>query len=121
MSGESVSGQGSAKRPLGAASDETPCAFKIRVARRQPRPAEFRRVSQLTIGAAPPPPPEAVVRKLGHDTMVVGVDIETANWVDTKQSMAKGQYGHFHFCHPDNFQQKIVQIGWALGEAREAK
>ena len=76
------------------------------------------KVKDLTESTAVPLP-DIVVQKLGDATIVVGVDIETADWVDKKQPITKEPNGFFHFCHPENASQKIVQIGWALGEVRE--
>ena len=57
------------------------------------------------------------MRKLEDTSFVVGVDIETADWADRRKTTSRGQFGFFCFCHPDHLKQKIVQIGWALGEA----
>ena len=35
-------------------------------------------------------PPEAVVHKLGERSLVIGVDIETADWIDKKYPLHKG-------------------------------
>ena len=110
--------QTAAKRPPGPAEEERP-RFKICVATRQAVVPKVPKISQLRIGGPTGvPPPDVVAQKLGDATVVVGLDIETADWVDKKQPTTKGKFGFFHFCHPDNFSQKIVQIGWAMGEAR---
>ena len=54
------------------------------------------KVSDLIGAATTVPPPEAVLRKLGGATIVVGVDIETADWVDRKNSTSRGQFGSYH-------------------------
>ena len=112
--------QTAAKRLLGPAEEERPCKFKICVAKKQAVVPRVPKVSQLRIaGPTGVPPPDVVAQKLGDATVVLGVDIESADWVDKKQPTKKGQFGFFHFCHPDNLKQKIVQIGWSLGEVRE--
>ena len=112
--------QAAAKRPPGPAEEERPCKFKICVAKKQAVVPRVPKVSQLHIGGPTGvPPPDVVAQKLGDATIVLGVDIETGDWADKKQPTKKGQFGFFHFCHPDNLKQKIVQIGWSLGEARE--
>ena len=57
------------------------------------------------------PLPDIVVQKHGDATIVVGVDFEAADWVNKKQPITKEPNGFFHFCHPENASQKIVQIG----------
>ena len=86
--------------------------------KKKPKERVIPKARDLTKSAAVPPP-DLVVQKLGSAKVVVGVDIETADWVDKKQSMTQDSNGFFHFCHPDNVAQKIVQIGWAMGEVRE--
>ena len=112
--------QAAAKRPPGPAEEERPCKFKICVAKKQAVVPKVPKVSQLHIGGPTGvPPPDVVAQKLGDAAIVLGVDIETGDWVDKKQPTKKGQFGFFHFCHPDNLKQKIVQIGWTLGEVRK--
>ena len=111
--------QAAAKRPPGPAEEERACKFKICVAKKQAVVPKVPKVSQLRIGGPTGvPPPDVVTQKLGDATIVVGVDIETADWADRKKSTSQGQFGFFNFCHPDHLKQKIVQIGWAMGEAR---
>ena len=110
--------QAAAKRPPGPA-EERLCKFKICVAKKQAVVPKVPKVNQLRIGGPTGvPPPDVVAQKLGDATIVVGVDIETADWADRKKSTSQGQFGFFNFCHPDHLKQKIVQIGWAMGEAR---
>ena len=100
--------QAAAKRPPGPA-EERPCKFKICVAKKQAVVPKVPKVSQLHIGGPTGvPPPDVVAQKLGDATVVLGVDIESADWVDKKQPTKQRQFGFFHFCHPDNLKQKIV-------------
>ena len=48
----------------------------------------------------------------------MGVDVETAGWEegDTKASMHKGRFGFLTRCREEVFNQRIVQIGWAIGD-----
>ena len=59
-------------------------------------------------------PPEAVAHKLGERSLAIGVDIETADWIDQKYPLHKGQFGFFTMRGPDVFNQRIVQIGWSV-------
>ena len=59
-------------------------------------------------------PPEAVAHKLGERSLAIGVDIETADWIDQKYLLHKGQFGFFTMRGPDVFNQRIVQIGWSV-------
>ena len=40
-------------------------------------------------------PPDVVVDRLRSTTLVMGVGIETADWVDRHNSTSKGQFGFF--------------------------
>ena len=53
------------------------------------------------------------------DELVVGVDVETAGWEegDTRSSMHKGRFGFLTRCREDVFEQRIVQIAWAIGNS----
>ena len=64
-------------------------------------------------------PSEAVVHKLGATKLVIGIDIETADWVDRENRTTKGQFGFYNLCHPEDFNQRIIQIGWAIGATEE--
>ena len=68
------------------------------------------KVKDLTESTAVPLP-DIVVQKLGDATIVVGVDIETADWVDKKQPITKEPKGFYHICLPVNASQKMFQIG----------
>ena len=88
--------QTAAKRPPGPAEEERPCKFKICVAKNQAVAPKVPKVSQLRIGGPTGvPPPEVVSQKLGDATIVLGVDIEAADWVDNKQPTKKGEFGFF--------------------------
>ena len=103
--------QATAKRQPSPPEGERPCKFKICVAKKEAPVPRVPKVSQLIAAATTVPPPEAVLRKLGGATIVVGVDIETADWVDRKKSRSKGQFGFFNFYHADHLMQNIVHIG----------
>ena len=111
--------QAAAEREPSPPDGERPCKFKICVTKKQAPVPRVPKVSQLIGAAIRVPPPEAALQKLGDAAVVVGLDIETADWVDKKLPTTMGKFGFFHFCHPDNFKQRIVQIGWAMGEAWE--
>ncbi len=64
-------------------------------------------------------PPAAVARKLGAAKLVIGIDIETADWAERKNKPSRGQFGFYNLCHPEDFDQRIVQIGWATSGLTE--
>ena len=59
-------------------------------------------------------PSREVLDKLGQHALVVGVDIETADWTHRKNSLRKGQFGFHTMCDADVFDQRIVQLGWFI-------
>ena len=62
-------------------------------------------------------PTDTVVAQIGGAVLVAGLDIETHGWEDRTNQVFKGRFGFFHLCHPDDMNQRIVQIGWAIGKA----
>lgn len=84
-----------------------------------PKRARIPTIRELVEGPAKPlPPPPAVVTKLGNSDLVAGVDIETHDWVERRGNKGEyGQFGFYNLCHPEDFNARIVQIGWAVGTA----
>ena len=83
------------------------------------RPA-IPKVADLPTGKPVLVKPSPFVReKFGQDELVVGVDVETADWEEggPKPSMHKGRFGFMTRCREDVFNQRIVQIGWAIGNS----
>ena len=104
--------QTAAKRPPGPTAEEERPRFKICVAKKQAVVPKVPKISQLRIGGPTGvAPPELVAHKLSDAAVVVGLDVETSDWIDRKNTTSKGQFGFYHFCHPDDYMQKIVQIG----------
>ena len=104
--------QTTAKRPPGPTAEEERPRFKICVAKKQAVVPKVPKISQLRIGGPTGvAPPELVSQKLSDAAVVVGLDVETSDWVDRKNTTSKGQFGSYHVCHPDDYMQKIVQIG----------
>jgi DNA polymerase III epsilon subunit-like protein len=71
----------------------------------------------------PREPPPYVLTRLGPSCpyLMAGIDIETHDWVYRTGNKANvGQFGHYSLCHPDDFDQRIVQIGWAVGSLGQA-
>ena len=64
-------------------------------------------------------PSHEVLQRLGRTSLVIGVDIETADWVKIKSKLHTGAFGHDCLCSPSNAFDRIVQIAWAIGDARE--
>ena len=51
---------------------------------------------------------------------VFGIDIETHDWVEHRATKASiGQYGFYCMCDPEDFDARIVQIGWSMGSVTE--
>lgn len=85
----------------------------------KPRPVKIPKVQDLiaaATGTTLVSPSKEVLRKLGANSIVVGVDIETADWLDQKNKPSRGQFGFYNLCHPLDLQQRIVQIGWVVGD-----
>ena len=94
--------------------------LKFKQKKRAPVVPKVPKVQQLLVGdAARIAPSDAIRRKLGDAALVVGVDIETNDWVDRNNTTSIGQFGFYHFCHPEDLTQKIVQTGWAVCETWE--
>lgn len=61
-------------------------------------------------------PPTEVREKLGSSQLMIGVDIETHDWEERRGNQGSlGQFGFYSLCHPDDFNARIVQIGWTIG------
>ena len=64
--------------------------------------------------------PSDVTRLLDVD-YVLGVDIETHDWVEHRATKGSiGQFGFYCLCDPDDFEARIIQIGWSMGPVNEA-
>ena len=85
----------------------------------KPAPAKIPKVSKLLAQYVAPAPPETVLRQLGMPCIIMGVDIETNDFVLGKKPFAKGQFGHWCFCTPADLKFKLIQIGWAIGDCKE--
>ena len=108
--------QTAAKRPPGPTAEEERPRFKICVAKKQAVVPKVPKVSQLRIGGPTGvAPPELVAQKLGDAAVVVGLGVEISDWVERMNTTSKGLFGFYHFCHPDDYMQKIVQIGCTQG------
>ena len=66
-------------------------------------------------------PSEEIHNKLGQPHLVVGVDIETADWTPSRHNLRKGQFGFHTMCSPEVFNQKLIQIGWCVSDLNGAK
>ena len=77
--------QTAAKRPPGPTAEEERPRFKICVAKKQAVVPKVPKISQLRIGGPTGvAPPELVSQKLSDAAVVVGLDVETSDWVDRK-------------------------------------
>ena len=79
------------------------------------------RASELVDGPGKPvAPPPAVATKLGCAELVAGVDIETHDWTARSGNKGSvGQFGFYNLCHQEDFDARVVQIGWAIGKCSE--
>ena len=85
--------QTAAKRPPGPTAEEERPRFKICVAKKQAVVPKVHKISQLRIGGPTGvAPPELVSQKLSDAAVVVGLDVETSDWVDRKNTTSKGQF-----------------------------
>ena len=90
---------------------------RVATGQKKPRLIGVPKVSELVKGEAEPVvPPDDVMRMLGQHTLIAGVDIETADWEPGSTSLHRGQFGFLNLCRPEVFEQRIVQIGWAVGD-----
>ena len=79
--------QTAAKRPPGPTAEEERPRFKICVAKKQAVVPKVPKISQLRIGGPTGvAPPELVAHKLSDAAVVVGLDVETSDWVDRKNT-----------------------------------
>ena len=62
-------------------------------------------------------PPPDVRKKLGASSLIMGIDIETHDWEERSRGNQRslGQFGFYSLCHPDDFNARVVQLGWAIG------
>ena len=71
------------------------------------------RVSALIPSSeAVPAPSEEVVFKLGTAKLLMGFDIKTNDFVDGRKPYCVGRFGHGCWCHHDDLQFRLVQLGW---------
>ena len=87
------------------------------VATSQPIP----RASDVLTGVSWHKPPKDVIDKLGVASQwLMGVDIETNDWVTSPGNKGSiGRFGFYNLCAPVDFEARIVQIGWAFGPPGE--
>ena len=86
--------QTAAKRPPGPTAEEERPRFKICVAKKQAVVPKVPKISQLRIGGPTGvAPPELVSQKLSDAAVVVGLDVETSDWVDRKNTTSKASLG----------------------------
>lgn len=92
-------------------------------ARVNTKPHSAKKLSVLQNGVSTPSaleqPSEMVVRQLGTSQVIMGVDIETNDFNPNpaKRAMAIGGFGFRCFCNPTDLNFRIVQLGWAVGDA----
>ena len=64
-------------------------------------------------------PPLQVLEKVASPELIVGIDIETHDWIEMGSVRKKGRYGQFGFYTLATLEDisfaRIVQISWAIG------
>ena len=89
---------------------------RVAAGQKKPRLIGAPKVSELMkVAAEPVLPSDEVTRKLGQYQIVVGVDIETNDFVEGRKPSCIGRFGHQCWCGPDDLQFRVVQIGWVIG------
>ena len=73
-------------------------------------------VGHVSVWGSASKPPAHILHKLGSANLVIGIDIETHNFVKRRNTRKVGQFGHVCRLHDDDLKQRIVQIGWAIGD-----
>ena len=73
------------------------------------------KLSELLLESTPVKPSLEITQKLGQSQLVVGIDIETNDFVDGRKPSCIGRFGHHCWCGDDDLQFRLVQIGWVTG------
>lgn len=85
---------------------------QVKAPKRVPRAAELH-MGQMR----PTAPPGVVLNKIGNPDLVIGVDIETHDWLHDQCN--KGQIGQFGFYtlrdERDLAYSRMIQLGWVVG------
>ena len=58
------------------------------------------------------PPSDKVLCKLGSSKLLLGIDIETNDFLDGRKPYCVGRFGHGCWCSDGDLQFRMVQIGW---------
>ena len=93
-------------------------AFTLTSAPKQAKAMDTKpKIAEILVG--PPkilPPSKAISTKLGGASLVMGVDIETADWESGSVPNGNtGQFGYYHLCKDSDLESRLVQLGWAIG------
>ena len=77
------------------------------------------RAADVIIGPAWCAPPPALAASFGRgDAWLVGLDLETNDWEDSRGNKGTfGQFEHYNLCKPQDLEARIVQLGYAFGPA----
>ena len=121
----------SPRRPENAAGDvakvgkKGTLGFRL-LSERLPKPGAPK-ASDIVFTTTWAAPTAILARKIGSGSEVLmGIDLETADWPDLPPGGNKGNIGQFGFytlCAPDDLNQRCVQLGWVmrLGEKLDVK
>ena len=88
--------------------------FDIASCTRPPkRTAKIPLVSELTsVPEKVLAPSDEVLRKLGSSKLLLGIDIETNDFLDGRKPYCVGRFGHGCWCSDGDLQFRMVQLGW---------
>ena len=81
-------------------------------AHQRPRKVPVRKVGQLT--SAVPKPPAALCDVATN--LIMGIYAEIHSLAERGAHLPNGQFGHWTFCVPSDFELRIIQMGWSVGE-----
>ena len=86
---------------------------------RLPKPG-VPKASDIVFKATWAAPTATLARKIGSlSEVLMGIDIETADWPDSQPGGNKGnigQFGFYNLCAPEDLNQRCVQLGWVMGQ-----
>ncbi len=98
--------------------------FTLPTARPPERPPKVPKASEVELTAERVrhvPPSNILAKRLGSPALLIGVDIETHDWPEEENRGRIGQFGWYTVKGEKLLDfARIVQIGWAIGDARAA-
>ena len=100
-------------------SKKSALGFQL-LSERLPKPC-VPKASDIVFTTAWAAPTAMLARQIGSGSEVLmGIDIETADWPDPPPGGNKGnvgQFGFYNLCAPADLNQRCVQLGWVMGRS----